>query len=32
MIFAVGREINVVIFKTKIMRFDNKTLKDKGWN
>ena len=30
MIFAVGREINVVIFKTKIMILMIK-LKDQGW-
>ena len=32
MIFAIGREINVVTFKTKNNDFDNKTFKNEGWN
>ena len=32
MIFAVGKEINVVTFKTKYNDFYNKTFKNEGWN
>ena len=32
MLFAVGKEINVVTFKIKNNDFDKKTFKDEGWN